>query len=151
IMCEGLHYIDGFVVDERKLTKFVKAPRCNITNVINVFKPKSDDSDVLERTSYTLWGNHKLVSYAGKLWDPCYGACYGHLSDFIEYDIQGTGVFMPYCRGVNKQFEEKYFLKSRGFGNREVVFLGPLTQEELKSASDRLGIGKDQNEVSKHL
>ncbi|HEX7637015.1 MAG TPA: hypothetical protein VF457_01350 [Burkholderiaceae bacterium] len=150
VVCEGLHGEDGFVVDERRLPSFKIAPRCNDSDVINVFEPAEDGSGRLERTPYTLWGNHKIIRHDGKLWDPCYGARYGHVTDFIEYDIQGTGVFMPYCRGVNGRREEAYFLGAGVHGDRP-RYLGPLNRDQLRSALQRGEIGRDQHAVGSLL
>lgn len=36
-----------------------------------------------------LWDNHKVLSYQGRFWDPCYRATYNQLQDMARYQLTG--------------------------------------------------------------
>jgi hypothetical protein len=91
-----------------------------------------------------LWLNHKVISYQGRYWDPCYRATYAQLQDMAMYQLTGRtfrlrNAISNNCAQTGDTAEEAtcrgvtYFFRLHSAPEQAMhqrLWEGPLTQQQ---------------------
>jgi hypothetical protein len=65
-------------------------PQMGVRNLLpNILHPHGDPLDPRTYQPLYQWGDHKVVFYNGRLWDPSYKQIWGHESDMVAFEFTG--------------------------------------------------------------